>query len=40
MWLGEQSLAQQYPTLYTIVRRKNVLVAGVLSGVPINIEFR
>jgi hypothetical protein len=39
VWLGEQPLAQQYPSLYNIVRRKNVLVADVLTGVPLNIEF-
>jgi hypothetical protein len=36
------SLAQQYPSLYDIdiVRRANALVADVLTGNPINIEFR
>jgi hypothetical protein len=39
VWLGEHQLAQQYPSLYNIVWRKNVLVAYVLTGVPLNIEF-
>jgi hypothetical protein len=39
VWLGEQPLAQQYPSLYNIVRQKNILVADVLTGVPLNIEF-
>jgi hypothetical protein len=38
--LGDHPLAQQFPSLYNIVRRKNVLVADVLTGVPLNIEFR
>jgi hypothetical protein len=39
-WLGEQPLARQYPSLNNIARRKNVLVADVLTGNPLNIEFR
>jgi hypothetical protein len=39
-WLGDSPLASQYPLLYNIVRRKNVLVADVLSNTPLNIEFR
>jgi hypothetical protein len=40
VWLGELPLAQQYPSLYNLVRRKNILVAEVLTGNPLNIEFR
>jgi hypothetical protein len=41
IWLGDTSLAQQYPYLYNIVQRKNVLVANVLVQTPlINIIFR
>jgi hypothetical protein len=40
IWLGDAPLASQYPSLYNIVRRKNVLVADVLSNTPLNIEFR
>ena len=32
-WIGDTPLSRQYPTLYNIVRRKNVLVADVLSAV-------
>jgi hypothetical protein len=35
-WLGESPLASQYSTLYNIIRTKNVLVADVLSQVPLN----
>jgi hypothetical protein len=40
VWLGNSSLADQYPSLYNIVQRKNVLVANVLSHNPLNIKFR
>jgi hypothetical protein len=40
VWLGNSSLANQYPSLYNIVQRKNVLVANVLCHNPLNIEFR
>jgi hypothetical protein len=40
IWLGDTSLAQQYPALYNIVQRKNVLVATVLAQNPLNIAFR
>lgn len=39
-WLGDTPLAHQYPSLYNIVQRKSVLVATVLSSVPLNIGFR
>ena len=39
-WLGDEPLAVQYPLLYNIVQRKNVLVADVLSQNPLNIVFR
>ena len=39
-WLGTEPLATQYPLLYNIARRKNVLVAHVLQHNPLNIEFR
>jgi hypothetical protein len=31
IWLGDSSLANQYPSLYNIVQRKNVFVANVLA---------
>jgi hypothetical protein len=33
-------LARQYPLLYNILQRKEVLVADVMSHNPLNIEFR
>jgi hypothetical protein len=36
-WLGDTPLATQYPILYNIFRTKYVLVADVLSNVPLNI---
>jgi hypothetical protein len=39
-WLGNKPLAVQYPYLYNIVQRKNVLVATVLNQNPLNIAFR
>jgi hypothetical protein len=40
VWLGEHSLAHQYPSLYNIAQTKNVLVADVLGQAPLNIAFR
>ena len=40
VWLGETSLAVQYPSLYSIVLHKNVKVAQVLAQTPLNIGFR
>jgi hypothetical protein len=39
-WLGSKPLAQQYPSLYNIVQRKQVFVANVLNHNPLNISFR
>jgi hypothetical protein len=39
-WLGDKPLSQQYPSLYSIVQWKQVLVANVLSHIPLNISFR
>jgi hypothetical protein len=39
IWLGDISLANQYPTLYNITRTKNFLVADVLNQNPLNIRF-
>ena len=39
-WLGMSSLKEQYPNLYNIVRRKNAMVADIMSFVPFNISFR
>jgi hypothetical protein len=40
IWLGDTSLANQYPSLYDIIQRKNFLIANVLSHSPLNIEFK
>ena len=40
VWLGDMTLAQQYPSLYNIVQHKNVLVSTVFAQTPINITFR
>jgi hypothetical protein len=39
IWLGDISLANKYPTLYNIIKTKNVLVADVLNQIPLNIWF-
>jgi hypothetical protein len=38
-WLGDTPLANHYPTLYNIVRTKDVLVVDVFSQVPLNMRF-
>jgi hypothetical protein len=40
IWLGDKSLAEDYPTLYNIVYHKNVTVASVLGLTPLNLRFR
>jgi hypothetical protein len=40
LWLGKEPLMVKYPTLYNIVRKKNVSVAQVLSTTPLNVSFR
>jgi hypothetical protein len=40
VWLGDTSLAQQYPSLYNIVQQKHTLLADVLAQTPLNIAFR
>jgi hypothetical protein len=39
-WLGNRPLADQYPSLYSIIRNKNVTVATTLATTPLNIGFR
>ena len=39
-WLGETPLTLQYPSLYSIVQRRDAYVATVLQSVPLNIQFR
>jgi hypothetical protein len=38
-WLGNSSLKDKYPSLYSIVRRKNSSVVSVMSIVPLNVSF-
>jgi hypothetical protein len=38
-WLEKTPLLTQYPSLYAIVRHKNVRVIDVLSQTPLNIGF-
>jgi hypothetical protein len=38
-WLGTATLQYQFPELYSIVHRKNVLVASVFRTVALNISF-
>ena len=40
VWIGTVSFQQKYPSLYNIVRKKNDIVAYVLSSVPLNVSFR
>jgi hypothetical protein len=39
-WLGDKTLAEEYPTLYNIVYHKNVTVNSVMNSTPTNIGFR
>jgi hypothetical protein len=39
-WVGDAPLSNQYPDLYSIVHRKQVLVANALYHSPLNITFR
>jgi hypothetical protein len=39
-WLGDRPLAAQHPSLYNIVRIKNVMVASTSASAPQNIGFR
>jgi len=39
-WLGNSSLQEQYPCLYSIARPKHVTIAEVLSGPSPNLPWR
>ena len=39
-WLGQSTLREQYPALYTIVRNKNDTIAKVLGTSPPDVSFR
>jgi hypothetical protein len=40
IWLGDETLATQYPQLYNIVHRKHDTVEPVMGSTPLNIGFR
>jgi hypothetical protein len=40
VWLGNKSLAEQYPSMYNIVQQKQISVANVMNQNPLNITFR
>jgi hypothetical protein len=40
LWIGQVPLMKKFPSLYNIVRKKNVSVAQVLSTTPLNVSFR
>jgi hypothetical protein len=40
LWIVNVPLRIKFPTLYNIVRKKNVSVAQVLSTTPLNVTFR
>lgn len=39
-WLGDQSFEKIYPSLYNLVRNKNMAMAKVLGRVPLNVSFK
>jgi hypothetical protein len=39
VWLDDKPLRLKYPSLYSIVRRKDATVAQVLSTIPLNVSF-
>lgn len=39
-WCGNNSLANDSPRLYNLVRNKNASVATVLGKIPLNVSFR
>jgi hypothetical protein len=40
LWLGREPFNIKYPSLYNLVKKKNLSVAQVLSTTPLNISFR
>ena len=40
MWLGNATLREQYPSLYSIVRHKSDTIATVMQSSPPNMMFR
>jgi hypothetical protein len=40
IWLGNAPLCEQYPALYSIVRRRSDTIATVMATSPPNVTFR
>ena len=40
VWMGARSLKDCFPSLYSIVRKKNTIVKSVLSSAPFNVAFK
>ena len=40
LWIGSETLMKRFPSLYNITRRKNDIIANVLSTIPLNVSFR
>ena len=40
LWIGDKTLKEAYPSLYSIARNKSDTVAKIISSVPFNISFR
>jgi hypothetical protein len=40
VWLGDQPLMSQYPSLYHIVRQKSDTIVSILRTIPLNVLFR
>ena len=39
-WLENMAFKDKYPSLYYIVRRKNLSIANAMGSVPLNVSFR
>jgi hypothetical protein len=39
VWLGDVPLSQQYPSLFSIVEIKQVLIADILANRPLHVTF-
>jgi hypothetical protein len=39
-WLGNFTLKERFPSLFSITKKKHISVASVFSTVPLNISFR
>ena len=40
VWLGDTTLANEYPSLFAIALHKDFTVASVFGSMPINLSFR